>query len=169
MLCRVAEVSRKCYYNHLKSPKGIEDAEILKEIRFQQEKDYNSIGYREMTRLVSKKIGKKVNRKRILHLMQKHDLLSAVRRKKYSDEVYIKRRELKAQVPPDLIQRNFFALEPRKRMVEDITYLYGKEKRMYLNTIADLFNGEILAYSISDSPDSKLCIDTVRLLCQTWG
>ncbi len=35
MLCRVAEVSRKCYYNHLKSPKGIEDAEILKEIRFQ--------------------------------------------------------------------------------------------------------------------------------------
>lgn len=101
MLCRVAEVSRKCYYNHLKSPKGIEDAEILKEIRFQQEKDYNSIGYREMTRLVSKKIGKKVNCKRILHLMQKHDLLSAVRRKKYSDEVYIKRRELKAQVPPD--------------------------------------------------------------------
>ena len=122
-----------------------------------------------MTCLVSKKIGKKVNCKRILHLMQKHDLLSAVKRKKYSDEVYIKRRELKAQVPPDLIQRNFFALEPRKRMVEDITYLYGKEKRMYLNTIADLFNGEILAYSISDSPDSKLCIDTVRLLCQTWG
>lgn len=169
MLCRVADVSRKCYYSHLKSPKDIEDTEILEEIRFQQEKDYNSIGYREMTRLVSKKIGKKVNRKRVLRLMQKHNLLSAVRRKKYSEEVYAKRRELKAQVPPDLIQRNFFALEPRKRMVEDITYLYGKEKKMYLNTIADLFNGEILAYSISDSPDSNLCIDTVKQLCQTWG
>ena len=145
------------------------DEQILKEILDIQEKNFNSVGYREMTRTVSKNLGQKLNKKHMLRLMKEHDLLSAVRRKRFSDEVYAKRREMKAQVPPDLIQRNFFALEPRKRMVEDITYLYGREKRMYLNTIADLFNGEILAYSISDSPDSKLCIDTVQQLCQTWG
>lgn len=63
----------------------------------------------------------------------------------------------------------FFALESHKKLVEDITYLYGKEHTEYLNTIEDLFNGEILSYSISASPDSKLCIETVDLLVSTWG
>lgn len=153
----------------MKSPKLFSDEVILEKIQNIQEKNFNSVGYREMTRTVSKELGKKLNKKHVLRLMKEHNLLSALRRKRFSDEVYVKRRELKAQVPGDLIQRNFFALEPRKRMVEDITYLYGKEKRMYLNTIEDLFNGEILAYCISDSPDSQLCIDTVELLCQTWG
>ena len=40
---------------------------------------------------------------------------------------------------------------------------------MYLNTIEDLYNGEILAYCISDSPNAKLCTDTVELLCSKWG
>lgn len=153
----------------MKHPQTDLDKQLLSLIKEHQKDSYDSVGYREMTRFVNKHTESKVNRKHVLRLMQEHDLLSAVRRKKYSDEVYIKRRELKAQVPPDLIKRNFFALEPRKRMLEDITYLYGKEKKMYLNTIEDLYNGEILAYCISDSPDSKLCIDTVQLLCQTWG
>ncbi len=122
-----------------------------------------------MTRLVSEKIKKKVNRKHILKLMRESGQLSAVRRRKWSDEVYAKRRELKANLPPDLIKQEFFASEPRKKMVEDITYLQGKEKTMYLNTIEDLYNGEILAYCISDSPNEKLCSDTVKILCSQWG
>ena len=122
-----------------------------------------------MTRLVAQETGKKVNTKRVRRLMREGNLLSAVRRKKWSDEVYAKRREMKASVPPDLIRREFFALEPRRRMVEDITYLPGLEGTMYLNTIEDLYNGEILAYCISSSPNAKLCVDTVELLCTNWG
>lgn len=122
-----------------------------------------------MTRLVSKEFGKRINRKRVRRLMKENDLLSCVRRRKWSDEVYAKRREMKANVPPDLIRREFFALEPRKRMLEDITYLPGLEKTMYLNTIEDLYNGEILAYCISASPNAKLCVDTVDALCAKWG
>lgn len=169
VLCRVADVSRKCYYNHLRHPAVLEDEEVLAEIRGQQESQHGGIGYRQMARLVSKGLGKEVNRKHVLRLMKENGLLSAVRRKKYPDEVYARRRQLRASVPPDLIRRDFFALEPRKRLVEDITYLYGREKKMYLNTIADLFNGEILACRISDCPDSRLCVDTVELLCRTWG
>ena len=115
-----------------------------------------------MTSLVSKEYGKRVNRKRVRRLMQENDLLSAVRRRKWSDEIYAKRREMKANVPADLIKRDFFALMPRWKMLEDITYLPGLEKTMYLNTIVDLYNGEILAYCISDSPNAKLCTDTDR-------
>ena len=86
-------------------------------IREFQEEHNNSIGYRPMTRLISEKIGKKVNSKRIRKLMKENDLLSAVRRRKWSEEVYAKRRELKASIPPDLIKQRFFASEPRKKMV----------------------------------------------------
>ena len=122
-----------------------------------------------MARLVSRAYGKTINRKRIRRLMKENDLLSAVRRRKWSDEVYLKRREMKANIPDDQIKRDFFAFEPRKRMLEDITYLPGLEKTMYLNTIEDLYNGEILAYKISDSPNAKLCADTIEILCSTWG
>ena len=143
--------------------------EITGIIRSLQEEHGGSIGYRPMARLVSKECGKRVNRKRVRRLMQENDLLSAVRRKKWSDEVYAKRREMKDNVPADLIKREFFAFAPKRRMLEDITYLPGLEKTIYLNTIMDLYNGEILAYCISDSPNAKLCTDTIASLCTSWG
>lgn len=169
LLCRVANVSRKSYYYHLRHPCSVADAEITDAIRRIQNDHKGSIGYRPMARLVSEECGRNVNRKRVRRLMKENDLLSAVRRRKWSDEVYAKRRELKASIPADLIKHNFFALAPRRRMLEDITYLPGLEKTMYLNTIEDLYNGEILAYCISDSPNAKLCADTIEILCSSWG
>ncbi|MBQ6662918.1 MAG: IS3 family transposase [Firmicutes bacterium] len=169
-LCSIADVSRKNYYRYLKQPDiSTEDAGILKEIRDLQTSNHGGIGYRPMTSKVSGRLGYLVNSKHILRLMRENDLLSAVRRRKYSDEVYARRRELKGLTPPDLIQRWFFALEPRTRLVEDITYLPGKERTEYLNAIEDLFNGEILAWSISTSPDALLCTTTVKKLCEIWG
>lgn len=138
-------------------------------IRSIQQEHKGGVGYRQMTRLVSNRCGKCINRKRVRHLMREHDLLSTVRRRKWSDEVYAKRREMKACVPPDLIRQRFFALGPRMKMLEDITYLPGLERTMYLNTIEDLYNGEILAYKISGSPNAKLCAETVEMLCANWG
>lgn len=170
LLCRIADVSRKSYYCYLKRPDISEDdAEVLGNIMVIQQEQKGGVGYREMARRVSEQVGRPVNRKRVRRLMKENDLLSSVRRRKFSDEVYLKRRELKGNVPPDLIRRWFFSLAPRRRLVEDITYLQGNERVEYLNTIMDLFNGEILAWSISTSPDSDLCIETVRRLCSEWG
>lgn len=170
LLCRIADISRKSYYAFLKRPELAEDdAEILGNIVVIQDEHRNGVGYREMTRLVRKRIGRPVNTKHVRRLMKENGLLSSVRTRKFSDEVYARRRELKGRVPPDLIRRWFFSLEPRKRLVEDITYIQGEERVEYLNTISDLFNGEILAWSISTSPDSALCIVTIENLCQTWG
>ena len=169
LLCRVADVSRKSYYLYRKRPYPVLDTELTDMIRSLQEEHSGGIGYRQMTRLVSKRCGRSINRKHVRRLMQENNLLSTVRRRKWSDEVYAKRREMKASVPPDLIRKRFFALSPRQKMLEDITYLPGLERTMYLNAIEDLYNGEILAYRISESPNAKLCADTVELLCSNWG
>lgn len=163
-------MSRKNYYRFLKQPDISEnDAEILKVITEIQTERHRGVGYRPMTRMVSKRLNKVVNEKHVLRLMKENDLLSAVRRKKYSEEVYIRRRELKNNAPPDLVKRNFFALEPRIKLVQDITYLKGKERTEYLNTIEDLFNREVLAWKISTSPNAILCTDTLQQLFEIWG
>lgn len=123
-----------------------------------------AVGYRKMTYIIRKRTGKHVNRKRVLSLMRRHGMLSAVRRKQYSDEVYLKRRQMKGTEPPDLINRWFFSLSPRTLFAEDITYLFYLGGTLYLNTIIDLFNKQVVAWLWGDRPDSDLCEDTVRKL-----
>lgn len=119
-----------------------------------------------MGTMLERKTGKILGRKRLRRLIKENGLQSTVRAKKYSDEIYSRRRAMKEALPPDLIHRGFFALEPFKRLVEDITYLPCMEQTMYLNTIEDLFNGEIHAHRISEFVNAKLCTDTVDDLAE---
>jgi transposase InsO family protein len=117
-----------------------------------------------MVPLLQSESGMKTSPRRVRRIMKEKDLQSTVRPKKYTAEIYLRRKQMKESLPPDLIRRNFFSLEPFKRMVEDITYLPCLEQTMYLNSIEDMFNGEIPAYAISEMVDSKLCTDTVDIL-----
>lgn len=170
-LCGIAGVSPKCYYANRKGPsrKALDDMRLVSLIRELQESHYWSLGYRKMAYLLSARLGRKINRKRVERLMNENDLLSSVRRKKYSEEIYERRREILKNKPKDLLQRNFSFPEPRKRFVEDITYLPTIEGTKYLNTIEDLFNGEIVAWAISDHPDSALSTNTVMKLAEKLG
>lgn len=73
---------------------------------------------------------------------------------------------MRQSLPSDLIRRNFFALVPYQRLMADIIVLPCLEGRIYLNSIADLFNGEILAYHYSLKVDTALCIDTLEKLAK---
>lgn len=122
-----------------------------------------------MAVLLTKELGEPINDKRVKKLMKEAGELSRVRRRKYSEEVYATRRMLKAKKIPDLIGRDFTAIEPGIRFVEDITYLPAIEGTWYLNSIEDLYNGEIVAYCIGKHPDTQLCLDTVRKLLERYG
>jgi len=92
--------------------------------------------------LLESEIGKRIGWKRLRRLMKENDLQSTVRPKRYSEEVYAKRREMKKALPTDLIHRDFFALEPFKRLMEDITYLPCLEQTIYVNS-ADLLHSNL--------------------------
>ena len=55
-----------------------------------------------------------IGRQKVLHLMETANMLSAVGRKHFTEEYYVRRREMKNNVPPDLIGRNFFLLKLSK-------------------------------------------------------
>ena len=52
-------------------------------------------------------------------------------------------------------------------MVTDITYLPFGKKHLYLSSIMDLYNGEIIAYTIGDKQDTDFVLDTFDQLPQT--
>ncbi len=78
-----------------------------------------------MTRIVSDRMGKHINSKRIRGIMKDRDLQSNVRRMKFRKEVYAARRAMRGNVPADLVKRRFFAMAPLQKLAEDITYLTG--------------------------------------------
>ena len=57
---------------------------------------------------------------------------------------------------PDRLKRNFKAAQPNRKWSTDITEFKVLGQKMYLSPILDLFNGEIVSYSVSKTPDFHL-------------
>lgn len=81
--------------------------------------------------------------------------------------VKVKRRKLTgqpAQVAENKLARDFGAAAPLQKLVTDITYLPFGQSMLYLSSIMDLYNGEIIAYTIGKSQDVRLVLDTLQQL-----
>lgn len=63
-----------------------------------------------------------------------------------------------------LLERQFQADSPLQKRVTDITYLPFVGKTLYLSSILDLYNSEIVAYSIADKQDTSFVLDTLHHL-----
>ena len=140
-------MSPKCFYAHKKGPSKAEYArqEVKDKIVKLQEDFGKSLGYRKLTYRLEDDYDIDLSQKTVLGLAREAKALSAVRRKRFSEEYYLTRRQMKDNAPPDLIGRNFFSLKPFTRFVCDIAYLTGCDETWYLSVIEDLFNGEIVA------------------------
>ena len=88
--------------------------------------------------------------------MQKYDLLSAVRRKKYRN--YGDRRHRY----PNLLNRNFKADRPNQKWVTDISYIKTQQGTLYLSVIRDLYDNSIVAYKTGTEQTINLVLSTIR-------
>ncbi|KOR75269.1 putative phage integrase [Candidatus Phytoplasma pruni] len=109
------------------------------------------------------KIGFKINPKTVLKKMQQFYLLCQTIKNKYQKHILKK--------PPlsdlNLLQNNFYASRPYEKLCTDITTLiYGSnyEKKLYLSAIMDLYNREIIAYTIADKQDLSLVMNSLEQL-----
>ena len=51
-----------------------------------------------------------------------------------------------------------------EKLVTDITFLYFGNFRLYLSSFMDLYNREIVAYTISNCQDTNFVLDTLHQL-----
>ena len=57
------------------------------------------------------------------------------------------------KVAPNILKRKFKADKPNSKWVTDVTQFNVLNTKIYLSPIVDLFNGEVISYNISESPN----------------
>ena len=164
-LCASAGVSRSGYYNYLSNESKRERREeidikvrddILMAISFRGYKK----GSRSIKMLLEDKFGICYNRKRIMRIMRKYNIVCPIRRKKYKYKVTKEHKVCK-----NYLQREFKQNVPGKVMLTDISYLqYGNAKTAYLSTILDASTNEILSFKVRGNMKLDLVISTLNEL-----
>ena len=155
-MCRFFKVSRSGYYDYVSRmyipAKDLPLAEKIKEC---QDKCGKTYGYRRVHIWLERQ-GIFHNPKTILRVMQKYNLLSAVRRKKYRNYgEYLHRY-------PNLLNRDFKAERPNQKWVTDISYIKTNQGTLYLSVIRDLFDNSIVAYKTGTKQNINLVLSTIR-------
>jgi putative transposase len=108
-------------------------------------------GYRRMVLAIRNETGMIMNHKKVSRLMKECKLTCLVRRKKYKSY----RGEV-GKVADNLLNRNFYAEQPNEKWVTDVTEFKVADTKVYLSPILDLYNQEIVSYSVSTSPTMKM-------------
>ena len=125
----------------------------ISEIFALHEKRY---GYRRVCQQLRNE-GHIINHKTVQRLMQEMNLKSMVRRVKYKSY-----RGNIGKTAPNLLDRDFKATRPNQKWATDVTEFKVADRKAYLSPIIDMFNGEIISYTISDHPDLKMVMDMMH-------
>jgi transposase InsO family protein len=105
-----------------------------------------------------RKQGILANHKLVMRLMKEEGLTSLVRMKKYRSY----RGEV-GRIAPHLLQRDFHADLPNQKWVTDLTEFSLFGEKLYLSPILDLYNAEIVSYTLSSRP----ALDPVLTMLRT--
>lgn len=103
-------------------------------------------GYRRIT-LELRNRGIVLNHKTVLRLMNEIGIQGKMKRVKYRSY-----RGKIGKIAPNLLNRNFKANKPYRKLVTDVTQFSISSGKVYLSPIQDLFNGEIISYNIAPRP-----------------
>ncbi|MFF0220015.1 IS3 family transposase [Streptomyces vinaceus] len=170
LLCRVLKVARSSYYawcggEAARRARQAADDALGHEITVLHIASRRTYGvpriHAELRRL-----GRRVNRKRIARVMRERDIRGITRRKHRS----LTRPDKKAKPAPDLIGRGFHAERPGIKLVGDITYLPTAEGWLYLACWLDLATrSSAMPWPITTVPSSSSTPWTWPMAGGTWS
>ena len=147
-------MARSVFYYHIKRLKAgdgyTDEKENIKSIFHEHKGRY---GYRRITAEMRNR-GFVINHKTVQRLMRALGIKSTIRKvryRSYKGEV--------GKIAPNLINRNFTANAPNQKWATDVTQINIGSTKLYLSPILDMFNGEIVSYNISRSPNLEQIYD----------
>ncbi len=158
ILLQVSGLAKSVYYYTLskidKDDKNKEIIDKIKEIFINNKERY---GYRRIT-LELRNQGYNVNHKKVYRIMVKLGLKPLKRNKrKYSSY-----KGTIGKIADNLIERNFRADNTNEKWYTDVTEFNLRGEKIYLSPILDGFNGEVISYSTSKSPNLEQINDMLN-------
>ena len=139
---------RSTFYYYVKASntdKYITERQAIIELYEQNKQRY---GYRRIT-LELHNNGIILNHKTVLKLMKSLN----IRGKQRKNEQYHSYKGEVGKVAENILNRDFTASKPFEKLTTDVTQFKVCNDKVYLSPIMDLYNREIVAYSISLSPN----------------
>ena len=147
-------MARSVFYYHLKRlktrDKYADEKDMIKSIFNEHKGRY---GYRRITSELRNR-DTILNHKTVQRLMIQMGLKSQIRKvryRSYKGEV--------GRIAPNVINRDFVAHAPNRKWATDMTQINIGSEKLYLSPILDMFNGEIISYNISKSPNLEQVYD----------
>ena len=153
---RCVGIARSTYYHHISRQPNDKYADIRKRISEIFVLHHKRYGYRRICAQLRNE-GFVINHKTVQKLMQEMHLKSVVRRvryRSYKGEV--------GRIAANVLERDFCAQAPNRKWATDVTEFKIGDKKAYLSPILDMYNGEIISYTISDSPDLRMVMNMVK-------
>lgn len=146
-LVAFAGIPRSTYYDYVKKMNRPDsDAQLKDVIQSIYEEHEGRYGYRRIRDELANR-GQKVNHKKVQRIMKELGLKCIVRMKKYKSY-----KGTVSKIAPNILNRNLTAEAPNEKWVTDITEFKLFGEKLYLSPVLDLFNGEIITYTIGSRP-----------------
>ena len=145
---QLSGLARSTYYYYLKHQNtdkyGKEKEEILDIFNTNK----GRYGYRRILIAMRNK-GYVINHKTVLKLMNSLGLKGKQRK----NDQYHSYKGTVGKVADNLLKRDFYAEKPFEKLTTDVTQFNVCDSKVYLSPVLDLFNNEVVSYSISTSPN----------------
>ena len=158
-LCDLFDVVRSSYYYGIKTkPIDVERVKLQSLIRQIFNDSKQSAGARTIVAILANEYGIKLTRYLATKLMERMGLVSCqlkTHKYKHADEAHI--------TYDNLLDRNFNPDAPNQVWTGDVTYIRTQAGFCYLAVVIDLFSRNIVGFAMSDSPDSKLTIQALKM------
>jgi putative transposase len=158
VLLQVARLARSTFFYHQARLQAPDPQEALKAAVTEIfENNHGRYGHRRIHTELAKQ-GWTVAKKTVLKLMRSLRLVCKVRRKKR----YNSYRGEQGKVAPNLLNREFEADAPNRKWVMDVTEFSVDGRKLYLSPVMDLFDRQIISYTIGLSPNLELTNTSLR-------
>ena len=159
-------MSHVTFYRSLsESESAVRRREVVEKIRMIQERDDFCNGVHSMVTEL-RRFGVNLSHNTVDKYMSENELHSRQRIRKFPKNYYKTMKEAMKNLPRNILNRNFHVGVPRNIYVTDITYVPVVGGWVYKCIMKDLFNNEIVAWSMSAHPDAELCVRTFEMLAQ---
>ena len=142
-------MARSTFYYRI-SERPDKHASLCKQIESVYRKHKGRYGYRRVCQTL-RVDGLKINKKTVARLMHKMSLFGIAPKRHYRSY----RGEV-GKIAPNTLNRNFAAAGPYEKLTTDISQFVINGVKLYLSPILDMWNGEIISYTISHSPNMAL-------------
>jgi putative transposase len=161
--CEVLRVSASGYHEHRRRsskppPRRVGNDALLVHIRAVHAQSKGEYGWPRVWKQLLVQ-GIRVGKERVRKLMQQHGIRARGKRKfkATTDSNH------SLPVAPNLLGRDFSPATPNAAWTSDITYVATDEGWLYLTVILDLFNRQIVGWSMKPHMRQELVVDALRM------